>query len=95
MKDGEIVGTGKISPNMDTVHGYSLIAGWVSVEIKELFQEAVPCWADFPTLSEEVEVGSFSAWPSNQLVALGVPGNIKYKMHVNLKCMHAVRVKKA
>ena len=75
MKNGKIVGTGTVCHGRQTVHGYSLINGWATVEVKELFQEMVPCWDDFPTLSGEIEIGSFTAWPCDQLGGLASTGN--------------------
>ena len=68
MKDGQIVGNGVTCPNMEKVHGHDLVEGWISVEIKELFCKELPCWVDYPTLSEEIEIGSYSAWPIDQLI---------------------------
>lgn len=65
-----IVGSGKIIPNANLVHGYQLMEGWVSVEVTKLHKRNVACWDDYPTLSEEIEEGSFSAWPLDQLVSL-------------------------
>ena len=57
-----------------TAHGFRLTEGWICVEIKELFKQYVPCWQEYPTHSDEVEVGSFSAWPTDELTARGSPG---------------------
>jgi hypothetical protein len=61
---------------MTKVHGYDLTNGWVSVQVVELYQPMVSCWIDFPTLSEEIEIGSFSAWPVDHLIAQNNSGNV-------------------
>ena len=68
MRDGQVVGNGVTCPNMVKVHGHDLVEGWISVEIKELFCKELACWVDYPTLSEEIEIGSYSAWPIDQLI---------------------------
>ena len=73
-RDGEVIGTGKVMLDHKTAHGYHLTKGWICVEIKQLQQSYVPCWEQFPTLSDEIEVGSFSAWPIDELIAPGPSG---------------------
>ncbi|XP_028417721.1 uncharacterized protein LOC114542174 isoform X2 [Dendronephthya gigantea] len=67
-KDGKVVGRGIVMPNKTIVHGYKITDGWVYVEIRKLHCENVKCWDDYPTVSGEVEEGSFCAWPINKLV---------------------------
>lgn len=61
-------------PGITKMHGYDLINEWVAVEIKALFEPDVACWDEYPTLSNEIEEGSFSAWPCNELTACGISG---------------------
>ena len=57
-----MIGCGKVMPDAATVHGYQLTDGWVSVMIMELHCKNVECWEDYPTMSGEVEVGSFEGF---------------------------------
>lgn len=69
----DIVGIGEITPSATIVHGYYLTDGWVSVAVKALYDE-LECWDEYPTLSEEIQVGSYSAWPLNQMTRMDVSG---------------------
>lgn len=89
LKADKIIGTGTICRTRETVHGYNLIPGWACVEIRELFQPTIPCWDDFPTFSGEIEVGSFSAWPCDQLVAFEDKGNSPFGCSYNRNYMGA------
>jgi hypothetical protein len=75
-KDGKIIGTGMVMPDAKTVHGYQLTKGWACVAIKHLKISHVPCWEEYPTHSDEIEVGSFSAWPADQLMTPGGSGTV-------------------
>ena len=77
-KNGEVVGIGKVMPDATKAHGYQLTQGWVSVEITQLFKSKVACWADYPTFSDEIEEGSFSAWPTHELITMGNSGRISF-----------------
>lgn len=67
MKENIIVGVGRIMPQFEGIHNHKLMNGWVVVSIEALFQENIMSWEDYPTHSEEIESGSFSAWPKSQL----------------------------
>lgn len=60
------------------VHGYDINEGWVCVSIKTLDESNVPCWEDYPTHSEEVEEGSFCAWPVDQLITTDCLGKVHF-----------------
>jgi hypothetical protein len=64
-------------PHAETAHGFHLTKGWICVEIKQLHKSYVPCWEEYPTHSDEIEVGSFSAWPTEQLITPGCSGTAK------------------
>lgn len=49
-----------------TMHGKELTRGWVPVMVKEISLTVRP-WQEYPTHSDEVERGSFVAWPVGHL----------------------------
>ena len=69
--DNELVGTGRLMPNLQQVHGRKLKSGWVAVEVTDLNDENVESWSEFPTHSGFLEKGSFSAWPKDGIRAAG------------------------
>lgn len=69
---------------MDSVHGYSLVNGWVAVMVTKLKASNIPCWADYPTLSEVVEQGSFTAWPINEIIYKNMGKSLQCKFNPSL-----------
>ena len=55
-------------PDFKQVHGYELTTGWKAVHIISLFGKKMKCWEKYPTHSNEIEEGSFSAWPEDQIM---------------------------
>ena len=78
-RDGKVIGFGKVVSHAKTVHGFQLTEGWVSVEVMQLHRSFVPCWKEYPTLSDEIEVGSYSAWPIDELEMLS-SGSMEFLM---------------
>ena len=62
---GVLLGHGVVT-GQTVVHGYELTYGWVPLMVKTIKANVKP-WAEFPTLSGEVEKDSFVAWPKAYL----------------------------
>lgn len=73
MRDKRVVGTGKLMPGLKKVHGRRLTKGWVAVEVVTLKQRNLSSWDEFPTHSECVEEGSYSAWPETEVRPKATP----------------------
>lgn len=68
MRNNVFVGTGRLMPNLKTIHGRKLTAGWVGVEVVSLKVKELECWKEYPTHSDYVEEGSFSAWREEEII---------------------------
>lgn len=67
LRGKKIVGVGETMEELDIVHGYRIKKGWKVVCVVKLFRKNLVCWDEFPTHSGEIEEGSFSAWPEEDM----------------------------
>ena len=67
-RNNGIVGVGTIMPQFKVVHNHKLTDKWMAVCIHALFAKNLECWNEYPTHSNEIEAGSFSTWPVNQIM---------------------------
>ena len=54
-------------PELESVHTYELVEGWVAASVLNLCKKDFPCWHEYPTHSGTIEVGSFGAWPVTEI----------------------------
>jgi hypothetical protein len=67
LREKELVGLGKVMEEMKVVHGRELKEGWIAICTEKIFKNNLSCWKEFPTHSGEIEEGSFSAWPKEEI----------------------------
>ena len=64
-QEGSVVGEAVVT-SQEKVHGRDIMQGWVPLMVTEIRPSIRP-WSEYPTHSNEVESGSFVAWPEQYL----------------------------